>query len=525
MKRLLELNARETQLKNLLLDVTARLGDSPGGAFGPNGTAREPVMLRWAGGWVRDKLLGIDSHDIDVAINTMTGEAFASRLRDICDLPEVRDRHHIGRDDVGHLHKIAKNPEKSKHLETTTTKLFGLDVDFVNLRKESYTDDSRNPQVEFGTAEEDALRRDATVNALFYNIHTDMVEDFTGGLADLEAKVIRTPMEPLHTFTDDPLRVLRLVRFASRLQFSLHPDTRCCMADPRVLDALRVKISRERVGVEVEKMLKGNHPRDSLKLIDELGLYHTIFTDPNWEDMPRPDTNNWRSAYECLQLLADDGVSKSIYDLLVGPGELERYFAWVLAAVVPWEQLPDEKPLKPGKPAPPLPTTAVREGIKANNKLSDVITAAHENRPSILQLKSLVDAEDQRSQERDRFGMAIRAWDARGGYWRLQVLYALLFDILKRTSPDTHIRDRDKIILEWRRFIDRLQALDVMDAPSLKRILDGRQLAQAMGVKPGRWMSGALEVVMAWQLRNPGVNDPSGAVEEVKRRKDELGIS
>lgn len=253
MAKVIELNSREAQLRGLLLDAAKRIDDGQGS----EGKPKEPTVLRWAGGWVRDKLLGIDSHDLDTAINNMTGEVFASQLCQICDLPEVRARHSIGPDDIGNLHKIPKNPDKSKHLETTTTRLFGLDLDFVNLRKETYTDDSRNPQMEFGTAEEDALRRDATVNALFYNLHTGQVEDFTGGLADMKAKLIRTPMEPLQTFMDDPLRVLRLVRFASRLQFSLDADTRKAMAHPRVLDALKLKISRERVGVEVEKMLKG----------------------------------------------------------------------------------------------------------------------------------------------------------------------------------------------------------------------------------------------------------------------------
>lgn len=103
----------------------------------------------------------------------------------------------------------------------------------MNLRKETYCQDSRNPQVEFGTAQEDALRRDATVNALFYNIHNRVIEDFTTGLSDMAAKLIRTPLEPLQTFTDDPLRVLRLVRFASRLGFAIDPKTERFMAHPR----------------------------------------------------------------------------------------------------------------------------------------------------------------------------------------------------------------------------------------------------------------------------------------------------
>jgi tRNA nucleotidyltransferase/poly(A) polymerase len=259
----IKLNDCEQKLKDLLVDVAKFIDHE----HGERGSEDEALVLRWAGGWVRDKLLGIESHDIDTAINVMTGEAFALKLREACDLPEMRQKYGIERDDIGNLHKIAKNPEKSKHLETVTTKLFGLDLDFVNLRKETYAEDSRNPQMEFGTAEEDALRRDATVNALFYNIHTDEVEDFTGGLQDMENKVIRTPLEPFQTFMDDPLRVLRLVRFASRLQFSIDIDTRQVMGDSQVLEALRLKISRERVGVEVEKMFKGKIHHGGSRLV------------------------------------------------------------------------------------------------------------------------------------------------------------------------------------------------------------------------------------------------------------------
>lgn len=247
------LTPREEQLKSLLLDA-AKFIDKRDLPSNPN---REPLVLRWAGGWVRDKLLGIESHDIDTAINATTGEAFVDALRDYCDVEAHRARHSLGADDVGRLHTVPRNPDKSKHLATSTIKLCGLDVDFVNLRKETYADDSRNPVVEFGTAEEDALRRDASVNALFYNLGTGQVEDFVGGLEDLRDGLIRTPMEPLQTFLDDPLRVLRLVRFASRLGFRIDGDAERVMADERVLGNLKVKISRERIGVELEKMLKG----------------------------------------------------------------------------------------------------------------------------------------------------------------------------------------------------------------------------------------------------------------------------
>jgi tRNA nucleotidyltransferase (CCA-adding enzyme) len=245
----ISLTAQELRLRALLVDVAHFIDEAK--------EIQERIELRWAGGWVRDRLLGIPSQDIDTTINCMTGLAFCEQMKKYVDNPKNLEKHSIKERDLGNLHTIQANPEKSKHLETTTIRIFGFDVDFVNLRKETYTSDSRNPQMEFGSAEQDAERRDATINALFYNLHSEQVEDFCGGLEDIKAKTIKTPLDPLTTFTDDPLRVLRLIRFASRLQFKIDPETEASMSNPAVTDALKVKISRERVGVELEKMLKG----------------------------------------------------------------------------------------------------------------------------------------------------------------------------------------------------------------------------------------------------------------------------
>ncbi|KAI4867921.1 hypothetical protein F4820DRAFT_445506 [Hypoxylon rubiginosum] len=505
----IELTPKEAQLKNLLLDAAKFIDES--------GKIQEPVVLRWAGGWVRDKLLGVQSHDIDTAINVMTGEAFALKLCELCEQSETIKKHGIAESDIGNLHKIARNPEKSKHLETTTIKLFGYDVDFVNLRKETYTEDSRNPQMEFGTAEEDALRRDATVNALFYNLNTGKVEDFTTGLTDMKAKLIRTPLEPFQTFMDDPLRVLRLIRFASRLEFTIDPAAAQVMGDRRVLDALRLKISRERVGVEVEKMLKGK----ALKYINDLELYHTIFTDPSKPDIPTPDISTWPAVLNGLESLRQRKTPGSIYDVLVRSDEA-AYYAWVLAAICPWESVDNPPHNGNGKAPPPFGTLAVREGIKANNKLCDLTTVAHTNIREIMDLMIKVTSYDPIIKERDKFGMAIRRWDSKAGHWRLQVLYAIMVEgqALGIEDPTTD----HGFVSRWQLFLDLLQELDVMDAPSLKRLIDGTQLAKALGVKPGRWMAQALEVCVAWQLRHPEATDPAGAIEEVRSRRAELGI-
>ena len=93
---------------------------------------------------------------------------------------------------------IKANNELSKHLETATIRVEGLMIDLVNLRSEEYAQDSRVPTMELGTPSEDAYRRDLTINSLFYNVNEERVEDLTGhGIADLQAGVIRTPLEPL----------------------------------------------------------------------------------------------------------------------------------------------------------------------------------------------------------------------------------------------------------------------------------------------------------------------------------------
>lgn len=241
------LTEQERTLRQLLLDVSAYIGRQDG---------YTKPELRFTGGWVRDKLLGTTSKDIDIGISSMTGYQFGTLMKQYLADPERETKY--GQDVLGGLAKIEANPEKSKHLETVTTKILGLDIDLVNLRKETYVQDSRNPTMEFGSPKDDALRRDATVNALFYNLTTSEVEDFTErGMVDMDSRIIRTPLSPYQTFKDDPLRILRCIRFASKLGYSIDPEAQKSMGDEDIKNALRVKITRERVGIEIEKTLRG----------------------------------------------------------------------------------------------------------------------------------------------------------------------------------------------------------------------------------------------------------------------------
>lgn len=456
---MLELTPVEETLTRLLLDVAKYVDETPHTAGHesqialPQELAGEKVTLRYTGGWVRDKLLGVPSHDIDVAINKLTGYQFGLRMKEYLELPGNLEKYGLesiaandkqnakaGTNDksktVGGLHKIEANPEKSKHLETTTMRILGLDIDLVNLRKETYSDDSRNPHVEFGTPEEDALRRDATVNAMFYNINTKEIEDFTGrGHEDMAAKIIRTPLEPYQTFKDDPLRVLRLIRFASRLGYTIEPQVLQAMRDGDIKDALRRKISRERVGIELEKSLQGPDPHEALRLIFDLDLYETIFSDPSLgtADQYTPDTEGWKVIIDAVsEIITSEGV---LAENLTRDAE-ERYIAWQLAAMVPYRDAPQPQSAPGKKALPAVAVTVAKEGFKATNKISDVIGASVRNQPEISDIvdklyerkrrpdKQFEGAEDVTA--RDFLGMAIRRW---GSSWRSQMLYSLLVEI------------------------------------------------------------------------------------------------
>jgi len=242
--------------------------------------AGSDVTLRVAGGWVRDRLLtqhanqdSAPGHDIDILVVGMSGEEFGKRV--VVEL------------ELDKLSTFRANPEKSKHVETSRVNIGPIEIDFAMGRKETYDDESRIPvSVEPGTPEEDANRRDFTINSMFWNLSTNELEDFTGqGLTDLfgdrtNSGTIRSPGDPLRRFMDDPLRVLRGLRFSARFGLPIHQDTWAAMSDPKVIRCLFEKTARERIGEEFLKSMK-ECPRanDFFEKANELGLWDRLVTD------------------------------------------------------------------------------------------------------------------------------------------------------------------------------------------------------------------------------------------------------
>lgn len=502
---MISLTPEEEAVRKLLVDVASKID-----AGAPEDG--EPLTLRFTGGWVRDKLLGEQSHDIDVGINKMTGFAFATRLSQF--LMEKQDDYNIP---ARSIHKIESNPEKSKHLETATTKILGLDIDFVNLRSETYTDDSRIPQMEFGTPVQDALRRDACVNALFYNIHTQEVEDFTGrGLEDMKTHLIRTPLPPFETFNDDPLRVLRLIRFSSRLGFTIVDEAKEAMQHPEIKKALRTKISRERVGIEIEKMLQGRYPYAALSQIYSLTLFDAVFTPPI-DNIPALPTANMSSAIAIVQHIISTSDSNRYANLrTLADGKAEQYVAWLLASLSPWKGH-----IFPGADTRkniPAAATAAREGLKMMTKIYNTIISSYRN---FSRIQDTVQRDTTEQMTRSKAGMFVRKL---GADWKSQYLCALVLEAtpLWGEGESTPTPEAEKVLDKYSALLARINDQGLEEAHAFKPILNGKELMITLEQQiSGPWIMVALDLLMEWQLGNP--NEGRERAEEwVRENKEKL---
>ena len=206
------------------------------------------------GGYVRDYYLCRPCTDIDVVV---VGSGI--------DVAEALAR------------ETGSNVTVFKTFGTAMLRTEGMEVEFVGARKESYSRDSRKPVVEAGTLRDDQLRRDFTINALAWSLNGDTfgeLEDPFGGMEDMREHIIRTPCDPDITFSDDPLRMMRAVRFAAQLGFDIAPET--FEAIERNRERIRI-VSRERIITEINKIVLSPVPSIGFELMDMTGLLPLVF--------------------------------------------------------------------------------------------------------------------------------------------------------------------------------------------------------------------------------------------------------
>jgi poly(A) polymerase len=246
------------------------------------------------GGFVRDKILGRQTKDMDI-VCVGDGIALAAKVAE----------------------KFTPKPEVNffKNFGTAQIKTGGLEIEFVGARKESYNYESRKPAVETGTLEDDQDRRDFTINAMAISLNKenfgDIVDPFNG-IKHLELRIIQTPLAPDRTFSDDPLRMMRAIRFATQLDFQIEEKT----FDSITRNAGRIKIvSDERIADELNKILMCNKPSVGFDLLYQSGLLKIIF--PQMVDLAGAEyidgMGHKDNFYHTLQVL--DNISRNTNDI------------------------------------------------------------------------------------------------------------------------------------------------------------------------------------------------------------------
>ncbi|MEJ8755849.1 HD domain-containing protein [Pontibacter sp. H259] len=273
---------------------TIKLPDNPVFDVVATAAAELEVDAYVIGGFVRDLVLKRPSKDIDVVC---IGDGIA--------LAELVSK------------KMPHKPKVSvfKNFGTAMLRSGDWEVEFVGARKESYREHTRKPEVEQGTLDDDLKRRDFTINALGISLNKanygELIDEFNG-LKDMKRKIIRTPLAPGITFSDDPLRMMRAIRFATQLGFDIDPDTFDAIIDNKE----RIKIvSQERITDELNKIILAKVPSYGFKLLFTSGLLHLIF--PKMVELQGVETKNGNTHkdnfYHTLQVL--DNVAEVSDDL------------------------------------------------------------------------------------------------------------------------------------------------------------------------------------------------------------------
>jgi tRNA nucleotidyltransferase/poly(A) polymerase len=492
-------------------------------------TAESPEcnsIVRVAGGWVRDKITGNDSNDIDVTVDNMSGLSFALR---------VAKQMGLG-DKVG---VVKANPEKSKHVETAIINILGLEVQFTGFRKETYNDESRIPEVEQGDLLEETYRRDFTINSLYYNINAGAIEDISGqGRVDLNRKTIRlmVPPEKLwermgikdqaeankKSFTDDPLRVLRAIRFACRFNFGLSKDVVEAAQCPDVLSSFRKKVSRERILIELRKMLTESDPTRALSLIKDLGFMDEVVKLPEgyfgWDmdqNTPHHEFTVWEHTLtavgnlqvilESVTLSDDDKFAMNLAMLLHDTGKLNP-------------KVHGKKAIKGGG----TKTTYYnheRSSAKATEHILLQLPGVRAN--EIKRVQRLIEGagrvnpnyipSDQKCNLSNK-GLSKFVMSMQDDWQNAILIHMADFTSKKKgTIKDFNFAYHGDMMA-------KIRSLGPKKVMNMKPLIDGGGVISIIGKEPGPWVGDIISKMIEWQFKNPKstVKDAEGFVKSFR---------
>lgn len=473
------------------------------------------------GEWVRNKLLGIPTTRLKIGLSTMVGTEFGDFVNSFYHDNRLKYQTRaldlqVQNTDFSEFKRVDDRSNAKKAFRKSTASVFGLAITLIHLHKDEFEDDERRDESDwwsqFGTPEDDALMADCTISALFYDVEKQQVLDpLEQGLADLDAGVLRTPMEEWDSFWDEPVRVLRLIRFAAELGFSIDQDTKDGMMHPKTMGRVSSRVERASIANELSLMMKSSNPEQAFDLIYELGFYDLIFLNP--ESTLQRDVyaqyrpsgegtpsflKSWPQVYQSILALKDDAGSNI--------GQIIREqtnftLPWLLASYAPVADLRHNK----------LGTVVkgITNALNMSREVTKLFDSALTNLDSIREMVDLINKVTDGDLPRSILGMQIRNW---GADWQLQVLYALLAELSAQSpanSPqlpskyDDNAMDKASVA-KYDKFLAFVEEQNLQRAYAMRPLLNGLEIKETLG----DWVDGkAITAVgsrlAAWQFDNP----------------------
>jgi len=454
------------------------------------------TICRVAGGWVRDKLLGKESDDIDIALNDMKGSTLANL---------INEELYPGKNKVG---IIQQNVEKGKNLETATIKVCQTWIDLVNLRCEDKN--------KIGTPLTDAERRDLSINSLFYNINEGKVEDFTNkGIHDLENGIIETPIDAEITFRDDPLRILRMLRFAIKYKFKIGFNINNYIEKNKeeIIKNFYDNISKERIEKELYKVFNMNNSSFAIAYLYSFNILDIILLTKNYDQENNYDNIFLKIAN--LYILGEYLLEKTkIFEIEMNPENFNKIDYSLLLLTLYFRNIKNNNDN----------SLMNQQILKFTYKTStDYLKSNYLMCAYFDELYNLI---NQENYNRLFIGKVLRKITYKN---ILPCLYAsIAYEYIEKTQLNNLMNDIDNnllqnIIEKNKRFLSYIINEDMMHIDKMKPLFNGKEILEKLNIKAGKELGFLIEYLIDEQIKEPKLNKDD-AIVLLKKKKDEIGL-
>jgi len=455
------------------------------------------TICRVAGGWVRDKLLGKESDDIDIALNDMKGSTLANL---------INEELYPGKNKVG---IIQQNVEKGKNLETATIKINQRWIDLVNLRCEDKN--------KIGTPLSDAERRDLSINSLFYNINEGKVEDFTNkGIKDLENGIIETPIDAEITFKDDPLRILRMLRFAIKYKFRIGFNINNYIEKDKdnIIKNFYENISRERIEKELYKIFNMNNSSFAIAYLYTFNILDIILLTKDYDKETNYENIFLKIAN--IYILGEYLLTKNkLFEIEMNSENFNKIDYSLLLLTLYFR---DKKNNNDN-------SLMNQQILKFTYKTStDYLKSNYLMCAYFDELYNLVTNENY---NRLLIGKALRKITYRN---ILPCIYAsIAYEYIEKNKLNTLMDNIDSnclqnIIEKNKRFLNYIKNEDMMHIDKMKPLFNGKEILEKLNMKAGKELGILIDFLIDEQIKEPKLSKDD-AIELLKKKKDEIAIN